>query len=134
MEFVLGRLAARARDAALPPHEAARLMEQVARGVHAIHQAGHVHGMLTLDNILLTEDGQAKGAGLRAPDDALAGIGICLGHPSYLAPERAAHPHAPVTPAQDVFALGVILYRLLTGQLPFRGATALDILEQVRKK
>lgn len=130
MEFVPDCLANPVHRAPWPIWKAAQLMEKVARAVDAIHQAGHVHGLLSRDCIGLTEDGEPKVTGLASRRDPESEMGTVLG--PFLAPEQLTEPFAPFRPAVDVFALGAIMYWLLTGTSPFPGATALESLEKVR--
>ena len=127
-EFLPNRLFVE-RGAPWPILQAVRLMEKVARGVHAVHEAGYVHGKLSLSSILLTEDGEPKLCGLEAPCNADRGAML---QAAYHAPEQLFELDAAVAPSVDLFALGAIMYCLLTGSPPFRGATALETLQKVR--
>src|SRR5262249_28122712 len=124
-----------------PAHEAARLVETLARAIHAAHQCGVVHRDLKPANVLLTEDSTPKitDFGLAKQLDAESaqgqtGSGTILGTPSYLAPEPAEGRAHVVGPAADIYALGAILYEMLTGRPPFKGETVLDTLGQVRSE
>jgi len=115
----------------LPPLEAAQLALTLARAVHHAHQHGIIHRDLKPANVLLTQAGQPKIAdfGLAKHLDtagAQTRSGAILGSPSYLAPEQAAGRSREIGPATDVYALGAILYEMLTGAPPFRGESSLD--------
>jgi serine/threonine-protein kinase len=117
--------------------EAAALVETLARALDAAHRARIVHRDLKPDNVLLTADGTPKIAdfGLAKLLDsgaARTGSGEVLGTPSYMAPEQARGGSGEVGPATDVYALGAILYELLTGRPPFKAATAFDTILQVQ--
>jgi WD40 repeat protein/tetratricopeptide (TPR) repeat protein/tRNA A-37 threonylcarbamoyl transferase component Bud32 len=130
-----GSLAQRLSGAPQPAREAARLAECLARAVEHAHAQGVVHRDLKPANVLLTEDGTPKVSdfGLAKADRPdLTATGAILGTPSYMAPEQAAGASRDTGPAADVYALGAILYELLTGRPPFRAATVLETLEQVR--
>lgn len=137
LEFVEGgTLEGRVAQHPLPPAEAARLIEQVARGVGHAHTRGIVHRDLKPGNILLTPDGTPKvtdfGIAKRLDGDSqLTATGVTVGTPSYMAPEQAAGDSKRVGPAADLYALGAILYRLLTGRPPFQAATVPETLVQV---
>jgi WD40 repeat protein/tRNA A-37 threonylcarbamoyl transferase component Bud32/DNA-directed RNA polymerase subunit RPC12/RpoP len=119
----------------LPPKEAARLAETLARAMHAAHEAGVVHRDLKPANVLLAKDGTPKitdfGLAKKLDEVAQTASGAIMGTPSYMAPEQAGGQSKKIGPHTDVYALGAILYELLTGRPPFRAATALDTILQV---
>jgi WD40 repeat protein len=132
-----GSLSQRLAGRPFPPDQAARLTATLAEAVHAAHQQGLVHRDLKPANVLLTADGTPKitDFGLAKQLDAeldQTQTGQVMGTPSYMAPEQAHGGGRAVGPATDVYALGTILYELLTGAPPFRSANVLDTLEQVR--
>jgi tetratricopeptide (TPR) repeat protein/tRNA A-37 threonylcarbamoyl transferase component Bud32 len=139
LEFVSGgNLADKVREHPLPPREAAAVLEQLARGVAYAHGQGVIHRDLKPENVLLAEDGTPKitdfGLAKRVESqEALTATGAVLGTPSYMAPEQAGGKRREIGPWTDVYALGAILYRLVTGRPPFQAATALDTLWQVRE-
>src|SRR6516164_1824938 len=120
-----------------PPPRAAELVEAVARGVAEAHRRGIIHRDLKPANVLLEADGTPKitdfglAKSLNA-DSGLTRTDSILGTPGYMAPEQAAGAVRLVGPLADVYALGAILYELLTGRPPFRGATVLETLAQVK--
>jgi serine/threonine-protein kinase len=118
---------------------AAALIAQVARAVHHAHQHGIIHRDLKPANILLTSDGVPKItdfgiAKLQDQDGEQTRTGVILGTPGYIAPEQAGGHSKAVGPAADVYALGAILYELLTGRPPFRAASLIDTLLQVQER
>jgi ABC-type amino acid transport substrate-binding protein len=140
LEFVDGgSLTQRLHRTPQPARSSAQLVETLARAVHAAHQHGTIHRDLKPDNVLLTSDGVVKitDFGLAKRLEAEAGqtkTGTILGTPSYMAPEQAGGKHRGVGPRADIYALGAILYELLTGSPPFGEQSPLDTLLQVLER
>jgi eukaryotic-like serine/threonine-protein kinase len=115
----------------------AGLVATVAQAVHFAHQHGILHRDLKPSNILVdpagvpyvADFGLAKRVGA---DRSLSDPGALVGTPRYMAPEQAAG-RKDLAVAADVYSLGVVLYERLTGQTPFTGETALEVLRQVRE-
>jgi serine/threonine protein kinase len=133
------------------PQASARLIETVARAIHAVHACGIVHRDLKPANILLSfsRDAERSAAALRSASRLnesvphitdfglakdrtdrrkLTQTGIALGTPCYMAPEQAAHAEGAIGPATDIYALGSILYEMLVGRPPFDADTPIETM------
>ncbi|MFO0891548.1 MAG: protein kinase [Isosphaeraceae bacterium] len=138
LEYAPGGSLDRALDGTpWPARRAATLVEALAGALAEAHRRGVVHRDLKPGNILIAADGTPKVAdfGLAKSlnmESGLTATESILGSPTYMAPEQAEGRAKEVGPLADVYALGVILYELLVGRPPFRGATVLETLEQVK--
>lgn len=150
LEFVAGGSLSRYLSGkAQPPRAAARLVATLAETMDLAHQRGLVHRDLKPANVLLhwenesrlhddlnycrpkvTDFGLVKNMSV---ESGLTHSRDLLGTPSYMAPEQAGGDPDTVGPACDIWALGAILYELMTGRPPFHGANAVDTLMQVRQ-
>jgi hypothetical protein len=135
MGFVEGTsLAAKLADGPLPPNPAAALVVQIAEAVQYARAQSVIQCDLKPSNVLLDVHGRPKvtdfglAKKLQA-DSGLTHTGQVMGTPSYMPPEQAEGKN--VGPSADVYALGAILYFLLTGRPPFQAATPMDTLLQV---
>jgi WD40 repeat protein len=149
------------RQQPVPWHMAATLLITLAEAVQHAHSRGVLHRDLKPANILLVSGGVVGGEWSESADTThhspltthqpkitdfglaklmvegepdQTGTGMIVGTPCYMAPEQAAAKNKEVTTAADVYALGAILYEMLTARPPFRADTALATLEQVRTR
>ena len=130
-----GTLEERLAERPLPPAETSRIARGIAAGLAQLHDRGLVHRDLKPANVLFGEEGRPKlgdfGLARRvAGAGTLTEAGTVLGTAAYLSPEQAAAE--PVGPASDVYSFGVILFRMLTGALPFVADEPLALLNMHR--
>jgi serine/threonine-protein kinase len=112
------------------------LLLTATRGVVALHLAGVVHRDLKPANILLDASGCPRVSDLGLARDpgastGLTGSGDCLGTPAYMAPEQIEGRRDVIGPESDVYALGVQLFRILTGRLPFIAETLHTLVRRI---
>jgi serine/threonine protein kinase len=127
----------------LPPREAAELVLHLANTLQFAHQQGVIHRDLKPSNIILDprnepvimDFGVARLLELNRDEAKTQTMeGQIVGTPAYMAPEQAEGNVQAIGPATDIYSLGMVLYELLTGRLPFRAATVLGTLQQVRSQ
>jgi serine/threonine protein kinase len=156
LEYVVGgSLEEKLTGEPWPATDAARLIETLARAMQHAHERGVVHRDLKPANVLLVSGGvvnQPKitdfGLARRLPvrdtaaesptaqpaPTAQTRSGAIVGTPAYMAPEQAAADSRNIGPAADIYALGAMLYELLTARPPFQGVSVLAILEHIRTR
>src|SRR5262249_38249195 len=141
-----GSLAQHLGESRLPAQASAQLVAALARAVEHAHRHGVVHRDLKPANVLLLSPDEEAATHPAQMVPKIANFWLAkklhaesgqtrsdaiVGTPSYMAPEQAAGKVHEIGPACDVYALGAILYECLTGQPPFEGPTALDVVLKV---
>jgi hypothetical protein len=139
MEYLIGTpLSQELAKGPMPITRAVDILEQMCAALARAHDLGVIHRDLKSDNILLTARGGRKdfvkildfGLAAIARDPRLAPKGAVFGTPEYMSPEQAKGEEA--VPHSDLYALGVLLFEMLTGQLPFRSSDREQLLEMQR--
>lgn len=134
MDFVPGQALDRMLDekGALPVEQAIAMTRQLALGLAAAHARGVVHRDLKPANVLVNEQGDACitdfGVARSAGNTGITDSGVIIGTPAYLSPEQARAE--PLDGRSDLYALGLILFEMMTGTLPFRGGTPAEMMVQ----
>ncbi len=117
------------RAAPLSTGKSVSIAKQVCEGLAEAHRLGVVHRDLKPQNIMIDKDGNAKimdfGIARSLKTKGITGTGVMIGTPEYMSPEQVEGKK--VGPTSDIYSLGVILYEMVTGQLPFKGENPLSI-------
>ena len=145
MEYVAGEtLAARIERGALGLHEISDIGAQAADALFEAHEHGVVHRDIKASNLMITPRGKVKvlDFGLAKPiplinravsKTRLTESGVLLGTVNYMSPEQASG-RGEVTHLSDIFSLGVVLYEMTTGRLPFEGETYFQTIEAITRR
>src|SRR5262249_28872404 len=132
MELIDGEtLSSRIKRAGpLKPGDARAIVDQIAAALGAAHAQGIIHRDHTSHHVLLGDDGRVvvTDFGLARPaektDDTVTHDGEMIGSPAYMSPEQVEGAKT-FSPATDIYALGVVMFEMMTGRLPFIGDTSM---------
>src|ERR1044072_1445071 len=117
------------RSAPLPTETAISIAAQILAGLEYAHRSGLIHRDIKPQNVLITSQGGVKvtdfGIAKSVSDLGLTEAGLALGTAHYFSPEQARGER--VLPQSDIYAVGVTLYEMLTGQLPFESDSAIGL-------
>ena len=117
------------RIGALPVGKAVSLARQVCEGLEEAHRVGVFHRDLKPQNIMIDRDGNARimdfGIARSVKGKGITGAGVLIGTPEYMSPEQVEGREAG--PRSDLYSLGIVLFEMLTGRLPFEGETPLSV-------
>jgi eukaryotic-like serine/threonine-protein kinase len=132
MELLQGiSLAERLRDGPVPYEQAVYIFVRMCRALEAAHRIGVIHRDLKPGNVFLCFDGSVKvldfGMSKLAQAESLTQEGYTLGTPEYMSPEQCIG--APLDPRSDIYALGILMYEALTGEIPIQSRIRRDLLE-----
>jgi serine/threonine-protein kinase len=124
------------RDGALPIAEAVAYAIEIGRALQAAHERGLVHRDVKPQNVLIDEEGRAKvtdfGIALGLDTEGLTAAGRVIGTTDYVSPEQAMGQE--VTGQSDVYSLGIVLFEMLTGTVPFKGESGVSVaMKHVRE-
>jgi serine/threonine protein kinase len=131
MEYVAGEDLKRfiRRAGTLSSGKAVNIAKQVCEGLAEAHRLGVIHRDLKPQNIMIDQDGNAKimdfGIARFVDTDRMTGSGVMIGTPEYMSPEQVELKD--VDKRADIYALGIVLYEMVTGRVPFEGETPLSI-------
>jgi tRNA A-37 threonylcarbamoyl transferase component Bud32 len=137
-EFIAGQTLAQAIDEeSLGFRAAAQIVRELAEALHYAHELGIVHRDVKPANVMVDEQGKSHlmDFGLAHRQDVttkLTRAGAVLGTPAYMAPEHAAGQTGKPLPASDQYSLGVVLYELLCGKLPFEGPAQIVLFNVIQ--
>jgi serine/threonine protein kinase len=113
----------------LSPGQAVNIAKQVCEGLHEAHKLGIIHRDLKPSNIMINSSGTVRimdfGIAWASKAKGITDSGVIIGTPEYMSPEQVEGK--AVDPRSDIYAVGIVLYEVLTGQLPFAGNSALAI-------